>query len=70
MRSALKTFGMSGLLDDLETRLNRAAEDATPKAKEVFLGAIDDMSLDGATTFMKALTTPRRGISKARCQTR
>ena len=48
VRSALKPFGMSGLLDNLETRLNRAAEDATPKAEEVFWGAIDDMSLDDA----------------------
>jgi hypothetical protein len=38
--------GESGLLDDLETRLNRAAEDAIPKAKKVFWDAIDGISLD------------------------
>jgi len=37
VQSALKPLGMSYLLDDLETKLNRAAEQATPKAKELFL---------------------------------
>lgn len=48
MQSALKSIGMSGLLDDLETRLNRAAETATPKAKQLFYNAINEMSLDDA----------------------
>jgi len=36
------------LADDLELKLNRAAEAATPRAKEVFWNAITDMSLDDA----------------------
>ena len=48
MQSALKSVGVSGLLDDLETRLNRAAETATPKAKQLFYNAINEMSLDDA----------------------
>ena len=46
VQSALKNFGMSSLLDDLELRLNRAAEVATPKAKKLFWQAISDMTLD------------------------
>jgi hypothetical protein len=44
--SALKPLGMSYLLDDLELKLNRAAEQATPKAKELFLSSIEQMTLD------------------------
>jgi len=47
-QSVLGRFGMAGLFDDLELRLNRAAEAATPKAKELFGRAIQDMSLDDA----------------------
>jgi hypothetical protein len=48
VRKALAPFGMAGLLDDLEVRLNRAAEDATPKAKKVLWDAISDMSVEDA----------------------
>jgi hypothetical protein len=45
-RSALSMLGMSSTLDDLELRLNKAAETATPKAKELFWQAISEMTLD------------------------
>jgi hypothetical protein len=38
--------GMAGLGDDLELRLNRAAEVASPKAKALFWRAIADMTLE------------------------
>jgi len=46
VNSVLRKVGMSSMLDDLETRLNRAAEEATPKAKEIFWQAIQDMTLE------------------------
>jgi len=46
VQSALKPLGKTNLLDDLELRLNRAAEQATPKAKALFLAAIEGMTLD------------------------
>jgi hypothetical protein len=46
VQAALKPLGMSPLLDDLELKLNRAAEQATPKAKALFLAAIEGMTLD------------------------
>lgn len=46
MRKALEVVRMAGLLDDLELRLNRAAELTMPRARELFLGAIDNMTLD------------------------
>ncbi|MEJ2114480.1 MAG: DUF4197 domain-containing protein [Gammaproteobacteria bacterium] len=52
VQSTLEKVGMSGLLDDLETRLNRAAEIATPKAKELFLNTISAMTLDDAQNIL------------------
>jgi len=46
VQSALKVAGLSSMLDDLELRLNRAAEAATPKAKKLFVQAIQEMTLD------------------------
>lgn len=46
VKSVLDKVGMSGLLNDLELKLNRAAEVATPKAKELFSKAITEMSFD------------------------
>ncbi len=48
VQQTLGKMGKSGLLDDLETRLNRAAEAATPRAKELFVKAIQSMSIDDA----------------------
>jgi len=48
VQSVLKKTGASGLTDDLELRLNRAAEAATPKAKQIFFNALQAMTLDDA----------------------
>ncbi len=42
----LGKVGMAGLLDDLETKLNRAAEVSTPKAKDLFYQAINEMTFE------------------------
>lgn len=42
----LGKVGMASLLDDLELKLNRAAELATPKAKALFGQAISEMTFD------------------------
>ena len=41
-------FGLGERFEELETRLNRAAEEATPKAQALFLGAIRSMSVADA----------------------
>jgi len=48
VKSTLSAVGMDGMMDDLELRLNRAAELATPKAKRIFGNAIREMSFDDA----------------------
>ena len=46
VRNVLSKVGADSMLNDLELRLNRAAEIATPKAKQLFVNAIQDMTLD------------------------
>jgi Protein of unknown function (DUF4197) len=46
VQSRLRKIGMSAMVDDLELRLNRAAEAATPKAKRLFVESIQTMTLD------------------------
>jgi hypothetical protein len=48
VQSTLRRFGLSGMANDLETRLNRAAEAAVPKGKKLFWDAIQRMTLDDA----------------------
>lgn len=67
-RDMLAKAGMSGPLDDLELRMNRAAETAAPKAIDIFTKAIAGMSVsdaksiiagpqDAATQYFKRTTT-------------
>lgn len=46
VKTMLAKVGMSRIVDDLELKLNRAAEAATPKAKELFFQAISEMTFD------------------------
>lgn len=68
VRDALSKVGMSSVLDDLELKMNRAAEEATPKAKAIFGEAIRELTLedvqgiyqgpdDAATQYFKGKTS-------------
>jgi len=48
VQSALKLAGLSGLVDDLELRMNRAAEQATPIARDLVVDAIKGLSFQDA----------------------
>jgi len=52
VQSALQAVGMSDMADDLELRLNRAAEAATPEAKQLFWDAISAMTLEDAEAIL------------------
>jgi hypothetical protein len=47
-RSTLKMVGLSGLVDDLDVRLNRAAEQATPVAGDLLIQAIHHLTINDA----------------------
>lgn len=64
----LRSIGMGQLVDDAILRMNRAAEQAGPKAKPIFCDAIKSMSImdavniikgpqDGATQYLKKSTS-------------
>jgi len=53
VRKILKKIGMSDMVDDLEIKLNRAAETATPVAKDMFIQAIKDMTFDDVKKIYK-----------------
>jgi len=68
-QAVLSRLQLSGILDELETRLNRAAENAAPQTKEIFWRAIREMSFDdamriyrgpqdAATLYFEEKTTP------------
>lgn len=48
VQSMLNKVGMGALANDLELRLNRAAEAAVPKAQKLFGDAISQMTIDDA----------------------
>ncbi|QCU89139.1 DUF4197 domain-containing protein [Thiomicrorhabdus sediminis] len=69
VQSTLDRFGMGSYMDDVELKLNRAAEAATPEAKKLFLDAISQMTFedvqkiykgpqDSATQYLKGKTSP------------
>ncbi|MGB0719809.1 MAG: DUF4197 domain-containing protein [Bdellovibrionales bacterium] len=51
--NVLSAVGMNTLTADLETRLNRAAEAATPKAKQYFITAIKNMTFSDAKAILQ-----------------
>lgn len=53
VRSMLGTIGKSAMLDDLELKLNRAAEQATPQAKQLFWDSIKEMTVDDVNQIYK-----------------
>ena len=70
VKSMLSKVGMSSLFEDLELKLNRAAEVATPKAKQLFKNSITQMTLedvkgiyngpdDAATQYFKGKMSPK-----------
>ena len=52
VQKTMNKFGMGSSLNDLEDKLNAAAETATEKAKPLFLNAIKEMSWDDVKTIL------------------
>jgi len=48
----LKSVGASGMLDDLQLKMNRAAEEAAPKALDIFTDAVSKMSITDARAIL------------------
>lgn len=50
LKSGLAKFGMGAYAEELELTLNRAAEEAMPETKQIFLNAIQSMSFEDVKT--------------------
>jgi len=61
VHETLEKFGFGALTQDVETRINRAAEKAAPEARDVFWQSIQAMSLDDAK---KILDGPKDAATK------
>jgi hypothetical protein len=48
IQGPLKAMGAGGMLDDLQVKMNRAAEQAAPKALGIFTDAVSKMTIDDA----------------------
>jgi hypothetical protein len=48
VKSTLDKVGMGSMMDDLDLRVNKAAEAAMPKTKQLFINAISEMNLKDA----------------------
>lgn len=48
----MRNFGMSGLADEFETSMNRAAEEAAPEATGIVVDAIKEMTIDDAKNIL------------------
>jgi hypothetical protein len=48
----MRSFGAGALLDDLSLRMNRAAEQAAPRALDIFVNAVTCMTFDDARAIL------------------
>jgi hypothetical protein len=53
VQSQLRRVGLSGSIDDLEVRINHAAEAAMPAARDIFLDAIRSISVSDAISIVR-----------------
>ena len=53
VHETLSKFGFGALTQDVETRINRAAETAAPEARDVFVQSIQSMTLDDAKKILE-----------------
>jgi Protein of unknown function (DUF4197) len=53
----MRLFGMGSTVDDLEIGMNRAAEQATPQAKQIFLAALRKMTFEDARQILTGSNT-------------
>ena len=51
-QSALQLAGMSGMVDDLELRMNRGAEQAAPVARDLIVSAVRDLTFQDAVAIL------------------
>jgi len=64
---SLRLIGMGDQVDELEIGMNRAAEQATPQAKEIFLAALRKMTVNDARRVLTGGDTAATEYFQATC---
>lgn len=65
----LQPFGMAGPLDDLQLKVNRAAEAAVPTASKLVIDAVTSMSFDDAMGILRGGDTAATDFLRKRTET-
>lgn len=68
IQTNLSKVGASGPLDDLELRMNRAAEASVPQAKQLILGAIREMTIEDALNILNGGDTAATDYLRAKTE--
>lgn len=66
VESGLRKIGMGEKVDAFETRVNKAAEQAAPKAKNILLDALFEMSIEDAENLLKGGDTAATDYFKSK----
>ncbi len=53
LQKSLQPYGLSSSFDDLQLKINRAAENSAPKAKEIFVSAIKSFTINDAMSILQ-----------------
>ncbi|MGH1421259.1 MAG: DUF4197 domain-containing protein [Hyphomonas sp.] len=69
IQSNLEVIGASGPLDDLELRLNRAAEDAVPEGKKLVLAVVQSITIEDALNILNGGDTAATDFLRQRTET-
>ena len=67
--TGLRMLGKGPQLEELEVGMNRAAEQATPQAKQIFLDALMKMSFDDARRILSGNDTAATDYFRSKCST-
>lgn len=68
IQTNLARFGASGPLDDIELRINRAAEASVPEARGLILGAIRNMTIEDALGILRGGDTAATDFLRSRTE--
>lgn len=66
VQSYLAPIGADGMLVELQEQLNRGAEAAAPAARDIFLGAVRDLTIQDALNIVRGPDTAATDYLKAR----
>ena len=69
LQTTMSRFGAGGLFNELHQQLNRGAEKAVPVAKDIFVGAISQMSIQDALNIVRGPNTAATDFLKSATQT-